>query len=344
MCDYLKLQGAMEYLMTYGWSILILAVVLISLVYLGVFNSTQLGLKAPAGACKVERLQGVTSLEGLCQGIEPQFVLHITQNSGESETYTSEGGANPGLLVNLMNAPQMVSCVGCANALGSLTISFWYMNYTPSNNGDPFVSYLDRSMLYQFGYIVSDLNPGYISSYFWGYTPTDSYYESYTLPPPPAPWYFGDSASLTNYNTGTQKFVFYTLTFTPNTISNPTSYTLNVSVFSQGSLSSNSIGETSLAYPGQVYFPGGTAELDIGQYLNGGYLSNLQVYNTSLSKAQLTYLYDQGIGGAPTDINNLIAWYPLNGNTNDYSGNNNPIGIIGDASYSSTYDSFYQKP
>jgi hypothetical protein len=39
-------------------------------------------------------------------------------------------------------------------------------------------------------------------------------------------------------------------------------------------------------------------------------------------------LYSEGIGGAPLPkpiLNNLVAWWPLNGNLNDYSGNNNPL-------------------
>ena len=38
-----KLQSAMEYLMTYGWAILIIAIVLIALFSLGVFSSNNLG-------------------------------------------------------------------------------------------------------------------------------------------------------------------------------------------------------------------------------------------------------------------------------------------------------------
>ncbi len=42
-------QSAVEYLMTYGWSILIIAVVIASLIELGVFNSTNSGTSACIG-------------------------------------------------------------------------------------------------------------------------------------------------------------------------------------------------------------------------------------------------------------------------------------------------------
>ncbi|MEM3781909.1 MAG: hypothetical protein QXT43_03045, partial [Candidatus Micrarchaeaceae archaeon] len=31
----------------------------------------------------------------------------------------------------------------------------------------------------------------------------------------------------------------------------------------------------------------------------------------------------RGIGGAPINLQNLVGWWPLNGNANDYSGNGN---------------------
>ena len=45
------LQSAMEYLMTYGWSILIIAVILSALAYLGVFNPLYFAPKANPGSC-----------------------------------------------------------------------------------------------------------------------------------------------------------------------------------------------------------------------------------------------------------------------------------------------------
>ena len=54
-----------------------------------------------------------------------------------------------------------------------------------------------------------------------------------------------------------------------------------------------------------------------------GSIANLQIYNTSLSPAAIEYLYREGIGGDPTSLNHLLGWWPLNGNANDYSGNDN---------------------
>ena len=69
----------MEYLMTYGWAILIIAVVLGALYYLGVFNSSNLAPRAQPGSCKVVRPNGpgtttYINLAGVCTGQLPLFV------------------------------------------------------------------------------------------------------------------------------------------------------------------------------------------------------------------------------------------------------------------------------
>ena len=51
--SFIKNQSAMEYLMTYGWSILIIAVVLGALSFLGIFNPVTFAPKATAGGCQV---------------------------------------------------------------------------------------------------------------------------------------------------------------------------------------------------------------------------------------------------------------------------------------------------
>ncbi len=74
-----KLQSAMEYLMTYGWAILIIAVVLGALFQLGIFNASTFTPKAPPGACHVFRPNGpmttsFINLQGICNGELPQYV------------------------------------------------------------------------------------------------------------------------------------------------------------------------------------------------------------------------------------------------------------------------------
>ncbi len=60
-------------------------------------------------------------------------------------------------------------------------------------------------------------------------------------------------------------------------------------------------------------------------YLNSlafhGIITNLQIYNACLTSNEVQAMYVAGIGSMP--IIKPFAWYPLNGNANDYSGNGN---------------------
>ncbi|EQD46996.1 hypothetical protein B2A_08634, partial [mine drainage metagenome] len=49
-----------------------------------------------------------------------------------------------------------------------------------------------------------------------------------------------------------------------------------------------------------------------------GYLSDIQIYNSTLSPSQIQVLYHEGIGGAPIKTYNLVDWWPLNGTLNSY--------------------------
>jgi hypothetical protein len=67
-----------------------------------------------------------------------------------------------------------------------------------------------------------------------------------------------------------------------------------------------------------------------------GALANVQIYNTSLDASSVKALYLEGIGGVPVSPSNVIDWWPLNGDTKDYSGNNNN-GAPTAVTYSSQY-------
>jgi hypothetical protein len=67
----------------------------------------------------------------------------------------------------------------------------------------------------------------------------------------------------------------------------------------------------------------GASENPSLSYFFNGSISNVQIYNTALSNAQVQQLYSEGLSGAPLPNAGLVAWWPLDGNANDYSGNNN---------------------
>jgi len=96
-----KAQSAMEYLMTYGWAILIIAVVLGALFQLGVFNPMTFAPKAPPGSCQVFRPNGpyttqFINLEGICSGELPQYVA----------MFSGSGYINIG---NVLNSPPQIT-------------------------------------------------------------------------------------------------------------------------------------------------------------------------------------------------------------------------------------------
>ncbi len=70
---------------------------------------------------------------------------------------------------------------------------------------------------------------------------------------------------------------------------------------------------------------------------------NVQVYNTSLSSNEVTALYNEGIGGKPIDIQNIVWWWPLNGNAQDYSGNSNDCTAT-NTLFTSNWESGYTTP
>ena len=85
---------------------------------------------------------------------------------------------------------------------------------------------------------------------------------------------------------------------------------------------------------------GAGSTISIGGYTSGstynsfnGVIANLQVYNALLTPYQAYSLYTSGINSAPTNYSNLIGWWPLNGNLNDYSRYHDNGTISGKVSY-----------
>ena len=89
MRNKFRVQSAMEYLMTYGWAILIISVVLGALYQIGAFNSSSLTVRVPSGECKVLRTSTAVNLVGQCTGLLPKYVAQFDGASSYVKTVGS---------------------------------------------------------------------------------------------------------------------------------------------------------------------------------------------------------------------------------------------------------------
>jgi hypothetical protein len=276
----------MEYLMTYGWAILIIAVVLGVLFQLGVFSGSALTPKAAPGACQVVRLGGQASLEGECQGQLPQYVANF---SGASTAHIS--GISD---ANFPSGTQQVSIFAWIRTTQSTTfpMAFIYGMYGVAGQAWALGIYNGRTCPDDWVGHTCDPNL-FVNDGKW-------HFISFT--------YNGVSTDITtDYVDGNAGVI----------VSNSTAPNANVGSGSAG------------------YIGYGTNEYFIGQ------LANIQLYNTSLSANEVHALYLEGIGGAPVKIQNLVGWWPLNGNAQDYSGNNDNGQAAGGVSFNSSWTSSY---
>lgn len=98
--------------------------------------------------------------------------------------------------------------------------------------------------------------------------------------------------------------------------------TTYAAIYVNGNFVGNCAGTTSYSGTSQP-------EIGSGSDVNGystffqGLISNVQLYNASLSSSQISQLYNGGITGTPVVPSNVMGWWPLNGNANDYSGHGN---------------------
>ena len=274
----------MEYLTTYGWAILIIAIVMAALFSLGVFNPYTFSPKASPGSCQVVKSGGYTALIGTCTGQIPQSVASF---NGASSWI---GNSN----------------IAPLNQKPYYTISFWVY---PKNSHIIYAEGIPDGT-----YTISIFSNGSINVGAW-----NAHFANNWL-------YTSSSSSAVKYNT----WNFVTINLSKGGAGSGT-----LSFYVNGNLMSTS--------SSQEENNSGSHFLDIGNNpgytFNGGqstspffgYIANLQIYNTSLSSADIQALYKEGIGGAPININNLVGWWPLNGNGKDYSGNGNdgtPTNVI----------------
>ncbi|MDE1851785.1 MAG: LamG domain-containing protein [Candidatus Micrarchaeota archaeon] len=276
-----RLQSAMEYLMTYGWAILAIAIVMVSLYSLGIFNTGNLQPTATTGSCQVVRTAAQTSLAGQCNNLIPKYVGRV----GYSSLIT-------------VGTPMPFG--------GNFTYVIW-------------IKYLSNKTVSQWPTILgASAGQG---SHEWSALRTSNWGASVFLEYGKYPTCDGTSytnAGGVSISDGKWHQAVGT-------------YNGSALVLYVDGIKQNSASQSGLCPGSTPYYVG---------YGYNGSISNVQVYNTSLDSAAVKALYQEGIGGVPIDVKHLVGWWPLNGNVNDYSGNNNqgtPTNVNWNANWQSGY-------
>ena len=138
-----RIQSAMEYLMTYGWAILIIAIVLGVLYYLGVFNPANFAPREQPGSCQVLRPNGPgtnfdVGLSGTCNNEPPEYVgkfngASSTINVGNSNALEPSSFTISGWVRFNANSAWMMVDKGTVNVAGTYYI---YGDYVSSGGGN----------------------------------------------------------------------------------------------------------------------------------------------------------------------------------------------------------------
>ena len=170
----MKLQSAMEYLMTYGWAILILAIVMVAMYELNLFNPNTYISNAPPGSCFVIRSpNGGASLSSACDNLAPKFVAQFVATSNSVITIPNTQLLNP----------------------NSVTVAAWFSLVRPSTN---------QRVLAKYSGVGGDLYGMYYNTPNFGSRMTNplgtNYYQvSYSILP--NTFYFGAVTYNSNTNT-----------------------------------------------------------------------------------------------------------------------------------------------
>ncbi|BCS91264.1 MAG: hypothetical protein ARM1_0721 [Candidatus Micrarchaeota archaeon] len=302
----LKLQTAIEFLLTYSWAFIILAAVLIILVYLNVFNPLFNVPRLPPGYCYVSRPLGPgynegVSLLGDCFSRDlPEYV------------FTSRG---PGDYIRVNGSDNYTSL---ANIQGDqLTITAWvYVN------GWPYHDIVDKEGQYGMKLDYNDTYLGFCK-----------HPNTFCLE-------FDDYGDWIGENFTIPGMTFHQWNFLAVVLNGSNKY-----FYANGKL----IGHTDTGQPIQYV----DSNLTIGacstyscyqnqaEWFNGS-IADVQIYDVALSSSDIAALYNEGIAGAPIDLAGIVAWYPLDGNPYDYSGDGLNGSVVNSSFAYSSFSTSYQ--
>jgi hypothetical protein len=285
--------------------------VLAALFQLGVFNANNFAPKAPPGACQVFRPNGPgttfdINLEGECQGALPQYVGLFN--------------SVPKTMLDNVTIPLFVP-----NGT-SITLVAWVKPFGPNADG-----------------IIGTLWSSDVSAAVNNQRPPTIYYNTCPNGEPFLQLMFANTSRsvwwVSNSITGcTPYFTWHQYVG----VINQSSHTAYNYLDGQLIATRNFNGMLQGFHFVLIGVNPGAFCCTSNITFNG-LIANVQIYNTSLSPSEIQALYQEGIGGAPIRLQNLVGWWPLNGNANDYSGNGHN-GVPNGVTFTSNWWSGYTPP
>lgn len=297
-----KAQSAMEYVTTYGWAIVIITIVIVALYSFGLFSGKLGQTRAPPGECSIYRPNGPGTSSGTnLVGLCTGVLPEYVSRFGDSGP-SSFGNSN--VTVPIVRYMPLITTTNG----NKMTLTGWLLKAVP----EP----VETALAYG---NFSSLNPPFNGIYL------DSNDSSATQCP------HGLALEYNNSIMCVFKYPEPEFTWTFVAIEDNGTNTIGYAIINGNVVSAS-------APLGPLYIPRRSALLISTPW--NGLISNIQLYNTSLSRNEIMGLYDEGLGGAPIDIQNIAGWWPLNGNWNDYSGNGNQGYAYNSADIGASYGNY----
>jgi hypothetical protein len=286
----------LDYLMSYGWALIAIGLVVYVLFELGFFTGSTFAARALPGSCSIATFphgwEEFITMQGDCNNELPQSVASFGGASGNSFIVGTPGPSFP-----VENGTFSLFAWINTRGIGQETI-FSFGGTAPGtgfafrvNGGD-----VDG------GLSVSDLN-GSVATQLGGVNDGQ--------------WHLVGVEHQAN--------------------------TAQMDIFIDGVWNNYTLNSTFNFYREPSFQIGRDSVVAGFDYPFTGMMSNIQLYNITLSGAQAEALYLSGIGSSPISPSFTVGWWPLNGNGADYSINKQD-GVLYNISFATNWAGSYTPP
>jgi hypothetical protein len=370
-----KSQSALEYLMTYGWAILIIVIVAVILYSMGIFNpassisSTITGFSATPVSNAICTANGVLRIAvGDTVGHRILIKNISATSNGKTEVFTPTSTVDPNPIITSGNT-YIFSIPNVCPAAGTRFSANVNINYTEPTTSFSTSQYTSTGTVT--GTVSSTNLPAYVAYFngaganFHAYTSqitskiTFSFWGDFPAQPASPSLLFlnftnsggwGGPDTLYSYLWGpvggqpAVNLVLFATNSTGGVIANGGGNTQVDGRWHFVSFEATDSWVALFVDGSMIYNDSTSSSVNVGPVsLQLGenqwakcYMYNLQIYDSILPASQISALYTSGFGSVFTNSGTVSEWL-LNGTSKDYSGNNNNGIINSEVEFTSNY-------